>query len=993
MIGCLTGEFESNTDELCVPCRKTGSKKETCPNHDGDNTDSKIPRLNYLLALRETKENGQGNFSFEEYKAESLKDAQIPQPKPLSPISKPYQPVHEMENAKQKTKYKVDALLLKPQWRSLLPQEQNCEYCDNVFTNSQEIEFHLRNVHKVKIDDNMREEIFRRGKMDPLVLFLAKALSDDSYANSLFACDKKIMKALYPLYRLIVKNPRILNFKKLRWLQFQNIKFLSIDHFFGIPIPKVSWFPRVNCEKNFLKTDWPELDAYLSPLDSKADLKKIQDQFESLNEEKNQGKTWSILEQLQRHCHATLENMLKHMIKVQNTFFEFQEKLAKLTQLDLNRVSPYSYGSFAQFLQVLLQHYALKPAKVYSVRNAYTSNIGKTSSEQHKFEHYIKFKHKHKNHDFRSGLVHPFGPKKAGHRILDYFFEDVDGTLQAVEYDSCYHHGDPDIDNCEELKNKDINNLAGGLSNDELIAKTQKRAEDIKALFNINVKNGSSCHWKREMEENEDFQKLYNSKLKWNNNHSPHRLVPQSGCFGGKLDVYVHKWEKHNSSQVMKWKDYCSFYPSLLRSMAMPTGKYDITLEADNINELIQRDGERYVFNDSNLECFGIALVDILAPENCDQPILPWRNKNNVVQNCLCATCSNEQSTKPCRHQPKARQLHGVWTLHEIAWAVQNQQYEVKRFYETWTYREHSKIFSAFFDAYASIALRYKIPSKEEERSSFCDQVNEEMEFNEDLKIHPNHYDEDSFMSSLMKLASVSVIGRLNMKTDDTKTVIVDTKEELDKLFDERKIKGIEPLDDEQGSLAVEISTNTQRRDSAYNNNILAMYCYSFGRIKIQKLIEELKQNCSGIEVYYVDTDCVGYIHDESETYVPKDEGVAWGKVRDDIRGATYQNYVAFSPKQYCLIYSKDNNQLFQSAKICGLNLERESTSEVSFEDLEKLLNEETEVVPVTQVQEFQEPNQTRIEECQKNITLRNIYRRRIYEPGNFISRAYGSKA
>ena len=93
---------------------------------------------------------------------------------------------------------------------------------------------------------------------------------------------------------------------------------------------------------------------------------------------------------------------------------------------------------------------------------------------------------------------------------------------------------------------------------------------------------------------------------------------------------------------------------------------------------------------------FGLAKVDILAPQGLYHPVLPHRSSGKLTFP-LCRSCVAEEMPKPllqwcyqCHHEDSDRVFRGTWCTPKLLEAVE-QGYEIIRIHEVWHFPPHQR--------------------------------------------------------------------------------------------------------------------------------------------------------------------------------------------------------------------------------------------------------------------------------------------------------------
>ena len=132
-------------------------------------------------------------------------------------------------------------------------------------------------------------------------------------------------------------------------------------------------------------------------------------------------------------------------------------------------------------------------------------------------------------------------------------------------------------------------------------------------------------------------------------------LEPRDAFFGGRTGATT-LYAKAEPGEEILFKDFTSLYPWMNKYCEYPVGFPVVYLNPSN------QDIHSY---------FGLALVDVIAPERLFHPVPPVREGGKLTFP-LCASCVKEEQEKHwlersnmCGHSTKERTLRGTWTALE----------------------------------------------------------------------------------------------------------------------------------------------------------------------------------------------------------------------------------------------------------------------------------------------------------------------------------------
>lgn len=160
-------------------------------------------------------------------------------------------------------------------------------------------------------------------------------------------------------------------------------------------------------------------------------------------------------------------------------------------------------------------------------------------------------------------------------------------------------------------------------------------------------------------------------------------------------------WGTNGRSDALREKisyvDFTSLYPSINKYGTYPVGFPRIIYQPEN--QKIE-------------DYFGIAQVDILAPERLYHPVLPVRAGGKLIFP-LCRSCVVEELVKPllersniCGHTREQRILKGTWCTPELQKAVE-KGYQIQKIHEVWHFPEENRR-EGLFAGYVNTWLKLK---------------------------------------------------------------------------------------------------------------------------------------------------------------------------------------------------------------------------------------------------------------------------------------------
>ena len=224
---------------------------------------------------------------------------------------------------------------------------------------------------------------------------------------------------------------------------------------------------------------------------------------------------------------------------------------------------------------------------------------------------------------------------------------------------------------------------------DELYRATLKKSELLNQA-GYRVIEVWECDFKRQLAKDPELQAMVNG-LEWTE-----PLDPKDALFGGRTGLSKCH-HKTGPGERIDYIDYTSLYPWVNKYGTYPLGHPTIIKNPTSKN--IQ-------------EYFGVAKVDVLAPQNLFHPILPVKLASKCMF-ALCGACAREQLEQPwhqrtnvCPHTDQERMMTGTWCTEELKMAVE-RGYKIVRIHEVWHWLEDQRK-TGLFAPYVNKLLKAK---------------------------------------------------------------------------------------------------------------------------------------------------------------------------------------------------------------------------------------------------------------------------------------------
>ena len=194
----------------------------------------------------------------------------------------------------------------------------------------------------------------------------------------------------------------------------------------------------------------------------------------------------------------------------------------------------------------------------------------------------------------------------------------------------------------------------------------------------------------KELKQNEELQDLVKN-MTW---VSP--LDPRDAFYGGQTGM-AKCYHTAEEGEHSFYQDFTSLYPTINKYSTYPLGHPQIIVNPESQN--IQ-------------DYFGIAKVDVLAPEKLLHPVLPVK-LNGKLMFPQCVKCVEDQLERPwhkrtslCKYTEEERAMRGTWCTPELQKAVE-LGYRIIKIHEVWHFPEDQRK-EGLFTPYVNTWLKHK---------------------------------------------------------------------------------------------------------------------------------------------------------------------------------------------------------------------------------------------------------------------------------------------
>jgi len=769
----------------------------------------------------------------------------------------------------------------------------------------------------------------------------------------------------------VKKNSRILILEigslNLRFLSHQNYlngNLYQIASQFQIHVEK-QFFPQLLIKReNFdYVAEVPDLQNFITEFDSES---VIQEKKQFVESKKHL--IWNFSQEFLTYIQQKVFLLAMGNLKFLKEFLNFQ-KLLGATKFFSPFDKPVStIGGAFYFLYKLTY---LNRFPLFVVLNEYKSKGLNTSRGEHQLMSYIESV-RYPNGDFLSAYNNPNGQKYFKEAIPDgYGISDK----TCYFYQGCYTH------KC--VKHNLINNL-------ELCIQTNKDFDD--KLTKLLINNPSEIEkieiiWECEIDQFKKFHPKLETFLRFDYVKRPlQRLIPRDSYKSGYHDTYFLNWSKTDNESVLFY-DVNSLFSSVAVKNKFMIGKYT-TLIGKTINDLKV---VRNKFYFQNFRVMGAIFLSIIPPKTLLYPYLIYKASDGVTYNTLCQKCC-ESRTKICNHSDTERAITGTYMFNEIEYALE-LKYTILHIYECHIYTESDYILKDFVNHLLyckTIATNcFEDCDNEYDKQSYCDKLNKQMGFTENLTIKPTLIQPNEAMRYFYKLAQNSFFGKFGQRSDYARNIYCQTQEEIETVLSENVLlNDAYAISDELCCL--NYTDQISLKPSLKTNVYISAQITSYAREDIHKHLMVLASH--NVKILKVNCDSILFVL-KSNQKCPLNLSHAAGDFKDEISG-TILNYFAIGAKNYILVYRDKCGQICHVNKISGLSLNSRPANDENYQEFLTKLNSELSIsLQILNKKRKIDWKNLSIESFVENFTISNTFQiRRVIKQTTAITLPYGYK-
>ena len=406
-----------------------------------------------------------------------------------------------------------------------------------------------------------------------------------------------------------------------------------------------------------------------------------------------------------------------------------------------------------------------------------------------------------------------------------------------------------------------------------------KKKTDVLRKAGYTVKEEWECNFKRKLAVDPELQDMIKD-LEWT---AP--LDPKEALFGGRTGLSCC-YHKTVHGERIDYVDYTSLYPWLKKYGTYPLGHPTI------MKNPVDQDIQSY---------FGVAKVDIIAPEGLFHPVLPMK----IGEKCmftLCATCAQEQLEQPWyqrsnlgKHSDDQRKMTGTWCRQELKMAV-CRGYRLMRIHEVWHWPENQRK-EGLFAPYVNKFLKAKQESSgwpsdcitDEQKAKYV----REYEKYEGILLDKDKIEVNPGRKAVAKVMLNSFWGKFGEADNKPTTSTLQKVEGWEKLINDDTVivKNVNVYSED----VMEVTTVKKEGAWAPNtrgNIFIALFTTAIARLKLYEALDVLQQR-----VLYYDTDSVIYKSKHGQERLPL--GKFLGQFTDETGGDTIDEFGSAGPKSY----------------------------------------------------------------------------------------------
>lgn len=567
-------------------------------------------------------------------------------------------------------------------------------------------------------------------------------------------------------------------------------------------------------------------------------------------------------------------------------------------------------------------------------------------------------------HANNGGEVRIFTPARSF--LVDGFDEQ---TNTVYEFNGCLWHGCPQCYPYRHSHSK----LHADRTFQELFEATESK-RNLLTRLGYTVNTMWECRWKWQKQHDEQLRAFLQE---W---QPVRQLDPRDAFFGGRTNA-VKLYHRVGEGEKIHYVDVTSLYPWVNATATYPVGHPVI------ISNPTDQEIHSY---------FGVALIDILPPQELFHPVLP-HGQGGKLTFPLCAKCVQDEMVKPmlqrssvCEHLPAKRTLRGTWCTPEIVKALQ-MGYRVIRIHEVWHF---PKTKTGLFADYVRKWLKVKQESAgyptwavtEEQKQQYRENYNA----HEGVQLEADKIAKNPGRKATAKLMLNSFWGKFGENLNKPKVHSITDPAALFQLV-ELNIASVEHIrvcTPDLLEVVVRKPLDNQL-DNGKRNIFIAAFTTCYARLKLYESLEKLKE-----QLLYFDTDSVIYSCKPGQPTI--ELGDYLGDMTNELDSDEdyIEEFVSGGPKNYG--YTTNSGKV--TCKVRGFTLNVRGSQQLNYEVmkrnvLEEILHplEQRRLTDVNNPHFFtRHPETKRLRVVPRTKQYGLVFDKRVIDTSNFRTFPYG---
>ena len=677
--------------------------------------------------------------------------------------------------------------------------------------------------------------------------------------KQLFDMNVKVSKVLMTGQKILYFECGQLKFKDS--MSFLNMPLKSFTKTFGLTELKKGYFPhKFNREENLNYEGLiPDLKYYETAC---MNTKKKEAVEKWHAEEMLKGESWNFKKELLEYCESDVKLLKEGCL----TFAADFEKECGFNPLKENITIASACHNFWRNNQMIPYSIAVEPPHGWSGLRPAQSQIG------------FQWLHIEDQKLGGNRIKHAANGGEQTLMVEKYGKLRVDGydpiKKTVYEFQGCEFHGCP---KCK--KQRHVKTWHHPDRTIEEMYELTKKKTDVLRKAGYTVKVEWECNFKRKLANDPTLQDMIKD-LEWT---AP--LNPKEALFGGRTGL-SSCYHKTVPGERIDYVDYTSLYPWVNKYGTYPLDHPTILKNPEEQNI------DRY---------FGVAKVDIIAPEGLFHPVLPMKIDDKCMFT-LCAACTWQQLDQPwhqrtnlCKHSDEQRKMTGTWCTEELKMAVQ-KGYRILKIHEVWHWEESQRK-TGLFAPYVNKFLKAKQEASGWPSDCVTDQQKAEYvteyEKHEGIQLDKDKIEVNPGGKAVAKVMLNSFWGKFGEGDNKPTTSTLQKVEDWEKLINDDSIivKSVNVYSED----VLEVTTVKKEGAWAPNtrgNIFIALFTTAIARLKLYEALDVLQQR-----VLYYDTDSVIYKSKPDDEKLPL--GKFLGQFTDEIGGDFIDEFGSAGPKSY----------------------------------------------------------------------------------------------